>query len=63
MSVGGAFLERVPVDLMRDADELDRTIEAMIRDADEAVADAKRAGRNCVVFRHRRLPPEVDAGA
>lgn len=63
VSVGGAFLERVPVDLMRDADELDRTIEAMIRDADEAVADAKRAGRNCVVFRHRRLPPEVDAGA
>jgi diguanylate cyclase (GGDEF)-like protein len=54
VSIGGAFLDSVPLALMRDGDELDRTIEAMIRDADEAVTDAKRAGRNCVVFRHRR---------
>lgn len=55
VSIGAAFLDQVPVALMRDGDELDRTIEALIRDADEAVTDAKRAGRNCVVFRHRRL--------
>jgi diguanylate cyclase len=55
VSIGGAFLDHVPVALMRDGDQLDRLIEAMIRDADDAVADAKRAGRNCVVFRLRRL--------
>jgi len=60
VSIGGAFIDHVPVALMRDGDELDRTIEAMIRDADEAVADAKRAGRNCVVFKHRHLA--ADAG-
>jgi diguanylate cyclase (GGDEF)-like protein len=61
VSIGGAFLDHVPVALMRDGNELDRTIETMIREADEAVADAKRAGRNCVMFKHRRLAP--DAGA
>jgi two-component system, cell cycle response regulator len=52
VSIGGALLDHVPVALMRDGDVLDRTIEAMIRVADEAVTAAKRAGRNCVVLRH-----------
>lgn len=52
VSIGGAFVDHVPVGLMRESEQLDRVIETMIRDADEAVIEAKRQGRNRVVLRH-----------
>ncbi|MCX4242110.1 EAL domain-containing protein [Paraliomyxa miuraensis] len=50
VSIGGAFVDRIPVAQMRDGEKLDALIEGMIRDADESLARAKARGRNCVVM-------------
>ncbi|MCA9706026.1 MAG: EAL domain-containing protein [Myxococcales bacterium] len=59
VSIGGAFLQSVPIDTMREGHELDMVIEGLIREAGLAVTEAKRAGRNQVVFRERTMPVSV----
>lgn len=55
VSIGCALIDHVPVALMRESEQLDRVIETMLREADEAMAAAKRAGRNGVVFKKLRF--------
>ncbi len=55
VSIGGAYLQSVPIDSMREGHQLDAVIETLIRQADGAMQEAKHAGRNQVVFREQTM--------
>lgn len=50
VSIGGSFLQSVPVEFLRQGHQLDAIIELLIRAADRATHTAKQQGRNRVVF-------------
>lgn len=63
VSIGGAFMRSVPIDIMREGHQLDGVIETLIRYADRAMHEAKKAGRNQVVFREQTLVMEGEGEA
>lgn len=62
VSIGGALVEHVPLALLRDAEQLDVVIEALLHDAEQATLQAKHDGRNRVVLRHRTLQERASTG-
>ena len=50
ISVGGAWLESAPVEILKSKGEVDKLIDRLLQQADMAMADAKQLGRNRVVL-------------
>jgi diguanylate cyclase (GGDEF)-like protein len=60
ISVGGAWLESAPVELLKSKGEVDKLMDRLLQQADVALSDAKRAGRDCVEICYEPVTPLTD---